>query len=206
MKNRYWTTTSTTMLCAFFLATVPALASDQTRTTVKQELSQHGITLAHYDSLTDTQLSQIKLILDTTAPKTNPAEMVNKLISYDSSCLGGETLRTDVKYDLGKHKIEIKNFDDMSGSELAVLRAVLMGDETSAAKQAQVERIVKAITPAVSGSYLTADTESCLKGLDTHVALDKLTPKQMLRIQSVAAGTETAAAKRSMIDKVVSEG
>ena len=205
MNYRSWCTTSMVAFIAALIATGPAMSDDQLRAQVKGQLAEHKVTIANFDNLSDNQISQINLILSAPGSDTQYQALIENLLVKDAACVGNDQLRQNVSNQLKEHKIEVKNFDKISGSELVVIKTILDSTEPNNTKEAQIARIFAVVTPVKAGDYLREDAQRCIDSVKADVNLENLTPDQMLQIQLIASGTEDANTKRAKIEKIANQ-
>jgi hypothetical protein len=200
MIDRFWTAASVAALSVVLAA--PAFPQ-QLRQTVTNQLNEHSIEVPNLASMSNSELAQIQLLLNTT--EGNDAQkqaMVDNLLAEKAPCEGNPQLRQSVANQLKEHRIEIKNYDNITGSELVVIKTVLDSTESNAAKRAQIGRLFSEKQPISQADYLRADAEQCVKMVGADLNVDDLTPNQMLQIQAVASGSDDMNAKRAMIEKI----
>jgi hypothetical protein len=183
------------------------MSQEQLRQTVADQLAEHNIEVANFDSLSNAQLAQIQLMLSTNEGGDQQKQaMVDNLLVEKAPCEGNPQLRQQVANQLKEHRIEVKNFDNVTGTELVVIKTVLdSSSESDTSKRDQIQRIFAEDTPVKGDGYLRADAEQCIKAVGAKLDVDDLTPNQMLQIQNVAGGSEPIATKRAMIEKIGSE-
>ncbi|MFO1144648.1 MAG: hypothetical protein U1E59_20190 [Amaricoccus sp.] len=205
MKHRILTALSAAAVSAALFAAWPSTAATtQLRETVADQLAEHHITVPNFASLTNAQLAQIQLVLSTNeGGDKQKAAMVNDLLAEQAECQGNPQLRQNVANQLKEHRIEVTNYDKITGSELVVIKTILdSSSESDAAKKDQIARIFAAKSPITGGAYLKEDTAQCVKMVGADIDLDKLTPDQMLQIQLIATGGDDKSAKRAAIEKI----
>lgn len=204
MNRRLWAAaTAAAVACAFVSA--PAFSQDQLRTNVSDQLARHSISVPNFASLTDTQVAQLELILNTTESDQSKAQMVDSLLSVKAPCEGNPQLRAMVAGQLTEHNITVPNFDTISGTELVMLAAVLNSSDSDNSKSAQIERIFASDSPLVAGGQLRADVEQCVMAVNADVDLGPLTPEQLVQIELVAGGGESEQDKRMMIEQIANQ-
>ncbi len=127
MIDRFWTAASVAALSVVLAA--PAFPQ-QLRQTVTNQLNEHSIEVPNLASMSNSELAQIQLLLNTT--EGNDAQkqaMVDNLLAEKAPCEGNPQLRQSVANQLKEHRIEIKNYDNITGSELVVIKTVLDSTE-----------------------------------------------------------------------------
>jgi hypothetical protein len=203
MKLRFWTAASAAALSVAVVATGPALSQTSLRQNVTNQLAEHKITVENLDSMSNTDLAEIQLLLNTTeGSDATKRAMIEDLFAEQRECEGNPQLRQQVAHQLKEHRIEVKNFDNVTGTQLVVVKTVLDSSGSDAEKRAQIERVFAAKRPISGGDYLRADAEQCVRMVGADVDLDDLTPDQLLQIQLIAGGSDDANTKRQMIESL----
>jgi hypothetical protein len=183
----------------------PAFSQQELRQQVSNQLSEHSIQVENFDSLSNDQLWQIQLILNTTEGDQDKRVMIDSLLAERDACVGNPQLRQQVNAQLQEHGIQIDNFDSVSGNELVVLEAVLNTNQSEDEKRAQIERMFTVDSPIQGSAALRAEVERCVRRLNADVNLDALTPEELVQIELIAGGSESESAKREMIEQIANE-
>jgi hypothetical protein len=204
MNRRLWGVVAAAGV-ACGLLTGPAIAQDQLRESVSSQLSRLSIQVPNLASLSDTQIAQLELILNTSESEHSKALAVNALLAVKPPCEGNAQLRAQVARQLQDHRITVPNFDTISGTELVMVAAVLNTTESEGAKRGQIERIFASDSPLVAGDQLRADAEQCVRMVNAEVDLGPLTAEQLVQIELVAGGTESESDKRAMIEQIANQ-
>jgi hypothetical protein len=203
MMSRILATVSAAALSVAVIATAPAMAQSQLRQTVTNQLAEHSIEVPNLNAMSNSELAQIELILNTTEGSSAQKQaMVDQLLAEQAPCEGNPMLRQNVANQLKEHGITIGNFDNVSGSELVVVKTVLDGSGSSATKRSQIERIFAEKAPISDSAYLREDAAQCIDMVGADLDVDDLTPGQMLQIQAVAGSNDDIAVKRQMIENI----
>jgi hypothetical protein len=203
MKFRFWATVSAAALSTAVLATGPVMAQSSLHDNVANQLAEHDITIENLKSMSNPELAQIQLILNTTeGGDAQKRAMVESLLAEQGECEGNPQLRLQVAHQLEEHRIQVSGFDNITGTQLVVVKTVLDSPYSDSEKKAQIERVFAAKAPMSRSDYLRADTEQCVKAVGADVDIDSLTPEQMLQIQNISGGTEPVDAKRQMIENI----
>jgi hypothetical protein len=200
MKTTFLSAASVAALLSAVLLAGPALSQDQLRESVKGQLAQNSIEVANFDSLSDTQILQLELIMNSTDNAQAQSAQVARLLEGPSECAGNAQLRESVAAGLTQHGVTVPNFELVTGSQLVVLASILNSTDSSANIAAQVERVFASDSPIVGNEQLRADAESCLGVVNADVDLGALTPAEMVEVQLIVGGEGDAAAKRAAIE------
>jgi hypothetical protein len=179
--------------------------SAQLKSQVEAMLQQHSIEVENVDSLSDTQLHQVALYLSTSEGQAEHAAAIERLLAVDQDCVGNQQMRDGVANQLRQHDISITNIDTLSGSEIAVLQAVVNSNQPTSTMAAQVKRVLGAESPIIGNAQLRTEVGSCVRQLNADVDLEALTPAQLVQIQLIAGGSDSADDKRRMIEKLAEE-
>jgi len=202
MNSRFWTTVAAAALSAAMLGG-PALSQTSLRETVANQLAEHNITVDNLDSMSNAQLAEIELMLNSTeGSDASKGAMVQALLAEQGTCEGNPQLRAEVADQLKEHRIQVQNYDSITGTELVVLKTVLDSAGSDSEKQAQIERVFAAKAPIADSPYLREDAAQCIKAVGADVDLDALTPDEMLQIQAISSGSESVDDKRRMIEQL----
>jgi siroheme synthase (precorrin-2 oxidase/ferrochelatase) len=186
------------------IAAGPAFAQ-QLREQVNGQLMEHSIEVQNFDSLTQTQLQQIMLILNTTEDDSSKAAMIESLVAQKAPCVGNEQLRAQVAAQLQEHGIQVMNFDAVSGNDLVLIEAVMNSTAKDTAKKAQIERIFAEDAPISANERLRESAAQCARSVNADVDLDAMTPDQLVRIELIGGGSESESQKRQMIEKIADQ-
>jgi hypothetical protein len=101
---------------------------------------------------------------------------------------------------------EVKNFDQISGSELVLLNVILSSNETPQQMGAQIEKIFAEPSPVTGSDQLRVETARCIAKVNAKVPdLNALTPDQMVQIQLIAGGSDSQGDKRALIEQIANE-
>jgi hypothetical protein len=202
MTSRFWTTVAAAALSAAVLG-LPALSQTSLRQSVANQLAEHDITVENLDSMSNAQLAEIELMLSSTeGGDAQKAAMVEALLAEQGTCEGNPQLRAEVADQLKEHRIQVQNYDSITGTELVVVKTVLDSSGSDSEKRAQIERVFTAKAPMAAKDYLRADAEQCIKAVGADIDLDELTPDEMLQIQVISSGSEPESAKRQMMEQL----
>ena len=128
--------------------------------------------------------------------------MVEALLAERGTCEGNPQLRAEVADQLKEHRIQVQNYDSITGTELVVVKTVLDSSGSDSEKRAQIERVFAAKAPIADSPYLREDAAQCIKAVGADVDLDALTPDEMLQIQAISSGSESDDDKRRMIEQL----
>ena len=203
MKLQTWTAVSAAALSMTVLVGGPAMSQTSLRQNVANQLAEHKITVENLDLMSNTQLAEIQLLLNTTeGSDATKQAMIKGLMVEQAPCEGNAQLRQQVANQLKEHRIQVANFDNITGTQLVVIKTVLDGTGSDAVKKAHIERIFSAKSPMSGSDYLRADAAQCVKMVGADVNLDSMTPDQMLQIQAISSGSEPVSAKRQKIENL----
>jgi hypothetical protein len=203
MKYRFWTAVSVAALSAALLASGPAMSQSSLQQNVANQLAEHKITVENLDSMSNTELAEIQLMLNTTeGGDAQKRAMIENLLATQGTCEGNPQLRQQVSDQLAEHRIQVQNVDNITGTQLVVVKSVLDSSGSDAEKRAQIERVFAAKAPMAAKDYLRADAEQCIKAVGADIDLDDLTPDEMLQIQVISSGSEPESAKRQMMEQL----
>ncbi len=207
MKRCLSSAASAVALSAALVLGGPAFAADpQLQNQVKGQLQQHGIEIKDVGELTDTQLLQIALLLSTSESQSSQHAAVDSLLAIKEPCIANAQMRQSVAGQLSQHGIKVKNLDSVSGTQLAVVQAVLSSNQPPTEMAAQIEQIFASDSPIVGNDQLRAEVKSCVVKLNVDLDnLDALTPEQMVQIQLIAGGSDSESEKRAAIEKLANE-
>ncbi len=183
-----------------------AVAQDQLRTSVASQLQEHQISGVDVNALTDAQLAQIQLVLNSTEGDCCKGAMIESLVTERDACEGSAQLRAQVEGQLKEHDITIENFGNVGGPEVVLLEAILTSTATDANKAAMIKKMFAEDVRMVGNAQLKADVEQCILRYGADVDnLDALTPGQLVQIELVAGGSESTDAKRTMIEQIADQ-
>jgi hypothetical protein len=203
MHTRSWTLAGVAAISAAVIVTGPAMSQTSLQQNVANQLAEHSITVDNLDTMSNTQLAQIQLILNTTEGGDDQKRaMVQGLLEEQGPCEGNPQLRQEVANQLKEHRIQVQNFDNITGTQLVVVKTVLDSSYPDTEKKSQIERIFAAKKPMSATDYMRADAEQCAKMVGADVDITKLTPEELLQIQNISSGSEPADAKRQMIENL----
>lgn len=202
----HWKHVSTIALISAFLATGPVMADDQLRAQVNSQLAEHNIKVMNPDALSDNQIAQIEVILNTVQSDPEKMAMVESLLADREPCVGNEQLRAQIAGQLAEHNIDIANYDQINGSELALIQTVLSGNSPETTKQTQIKMMFAPDSPMVGTEALRRNAAQCIQKVNAKVDnLEALTPDELVQIQLISNSTDNTDTKRSMIEKLANE-
>ena len=194
---------SVAALSAGLLLSQPAMSQTSLHENVSGQLAEHKITVENLDKMSNTELAQIQLILNITeGSDASKRAMVEALLTEQGPCEGNPQLRAQVADQLKEHRIEVKNYDSITGTQLVVVKTVLDSPYSDTEKKSQIERIFAAKAPMSGADYMRADAEQCVKMVGANVDITKLTPEQLLQIQNISSGSEPVDKKRQMMEQL----
>lgn len=180
-----------------------AMAQDQLRASVTSQLQEHQISGVDVNALTGAQLSQVQLVLNSSESESSKAAIIESLIVQRDACEGSAQLRAQVEGQLKEHNITIENFENVGGPDIVLLEAILNSTATDANKTAMIQGMFADDVRMAGNAQLKADVEQCILRYDADVDnLDALTPDQLVQIELIAGGSESADAKRAMIESI----
>jgi hypothetical protein len=199
MKTRLLATASAVAIA--FILSVPAQAQ-QLRDQVASGLSQASIDVPSLDALSNTQLSQMNLILSSSETDCCKADMIEALLAVPEPCVGNAQLRQQVSAALQRENITVEGIGTASGASLALLNAVLGTTEPRESKAAQIESILATRDPILGNDQLRAEAEQCVGMVNASVDLTAMTPEELVQIELIASGDGSADEKRTMIEQL----
>ena len=106
---------------------------------------------------------------------------------------------------LKEHNIRIENFDNVTGTQLVVVKTVLDGTESNASKAAQIERIFAYKRPVAGGEYLRRDAAECIRQVGADIDVNDLTPDEMLQIQLIVGSDDDVGTKKARIEALAND-
>jgi hypothetical protein len=203
MNFRFWTAVSAAAVSAVMLANGPVLAQTSLRQNVANQLAAHHIKVENLNSLSNTDLAAIQVLLNTTeGSDAQKNAIVQAYFTEKAPCEGNPQLRQNVANQLSEHNIEVKNFDNITGTQLVMIKTVLDSPYSNATKSRQIQQIFATKEPMSGSDYLRADAAQCAKMVGADVDVTKLSPDQLLQIQVISNGTEPANDKRRMMESL----
>jgi hypothetical protein len=203
MRLHFWTAVSVAALSAGLLLSQPAGAQTSLRENVAGQLAEHKINVENLDSMSNTELAEIQLILNTTeGSDASKRALIMGVLEEKGTCEGNPQLRAQVADQLKEHRIEVRNFDSITGTQLVVVKTVLDSSGSDSEKRAQIERIFAAKAPMSGADYMRADAEQCVKMVGADVDLTTLSPDELLQIQLISSGSESADQKRRLMEQL----
>lgn len=205
MTNRILAAASVAALSISVGFTGLAVAQSQQRQQVAEQLQEHQISVPNLGELTDTQVGQIQLILNTTEADRYKAEMVNQVIAEPGTCQANAQMRETVAKQLPEHGIRVDNFENVSGSELLLMNAVLSTSAPDTEKAAMIQGIFDSDAPVTGNDQLRSEVAQCVQSVNADVNIDALTPAQLLEIELVSGGNEPETQKRQMIENIANQ-
>ena len=206
MTIRTFAQASILALSAAIIVGGGAMAQDQLRTNVANQLQEHQISGVDVNALTDAQLAQIQLVLNSSEGDCCKEGMIQSLVTERDACEGSAQLRAQVEGQLKEHNITIENFQNVGGPEVVLLETILNSTATQSNKAAMIKKMFAEDVRMVGNAQLKADVEQCILRYDADVEnLDALSPDQLVQIELIAGGSESAAAKRQMIEQIADQ-
>jgi hypothetical protein len=200
MKHTFLSAASVAALLSAVLLASPALSQDQLRDSVKSALAQHSIDVPNFDSLSNTQILQLELIMNSVNDAAVQKAQVASLLAAPTECAGNAQLRESVQTGLTQHGITLENYDLVTGSQLVVLASILNSTDSSTDIAAQVEAVFASDSPIVGSEQLRLDAEQCVGVVNANVDLGALTPAELVEVQLIAGGGDSDTAKREAIE------
>ncbi len=200
MKRFSLYASSTAALLSAVLLASPALSQTQLRDSVKSQLDQHSIEVPNFDALSETQVLQLELIMNSTSNAAIQTAQVASLLAAPTECAGNAQLREQVADGLTQHGITLANFDTVTGSQLVVLASILNSTDSSTDIAAQVQAVFASNSPIVGSEQLRLDAEQCVGVVNANVDLGALTPAELVEVQLIAGGDDSETAKREAIE------
>lgn len=180
---------------------VPAHAQ-QLREQVESGLAQASIEVPNIEALSDTQLSQMNLVLNSTESDCCKGDMIEALLTEPEPCVGNAQLRQQVMSQLESDNITVPSIGTASGATLALINAVLSTTDTREAKAAQIEAMLATRDPILGNDQLRAEAEQCVGLVNASVDLTAMTPEELVQIELIAGGGGSADEKRMMIEQL----
>ncbi len=200
MTKTFLSAASVAALLSAVLLASPALAQDQLRDSVKSQLAQHNIDVPNFDSLSETQVLQLELIMNSVNDAAVQKAQVASLLAAPVECVGNAQLRDQVRAGLTQHGVTLENFDLVTGSQLVVLASILNSTDSSTVIAAQVQAVFASDSPIVGSEQLRLDAEQCVGVLNLDVDLGALTPAELVEVQMIAGGNDSNQVKREQIE------
>jgi hypothetical protein len=197
MKTRFWAAASSAVIA--LALSVPAQAQ-QLREQVESGLAQASIEVPNLEALSDTQLSQMNLILNSTESDCCKGDMIQSLLTVPEPCVGNAQLRQQVVSQLESENITVPSIGSASGATIALINAVLSTSDTREAKAAQIESLLATRDPILGNDQLRAEAEQCVGLVNASVDLTAMTPEELVQIELIAGGEGSADEKRTMIE------
>ena len=184
----------------------PAVSNEQLRQNVENQLAEHSITVDNLGSLTNTQLAQIQLILNSSEGDCCKADMIESLVVEREPCEGTPQLRAEVEGQLKEHGIKVGNFNAIGGPEVVLMEAILTSNAPESEKAAQIERLIAEDVEMIGNDQLRADVEQCILRYNASVDdVNNLSAEQLVQIELIAGGSESSTDKKAMIEKIADQ-
>jgi hypothetical protein len=176
--------------------------AQQLREQVASGLARASIDVPNLDALSDTQITQMNLILSSSETDCCKADQISALMATPGPCVATAQLREQVMAKLASDNIRIEGMEVASGAKLALVNAVLSSTETREGKAAQIERIFATQDPILGNDQLRAEAEQCVTMVNASVDLTAMTPEELVQIELISSGDGSAEDKRTMIEQL----
>jgi hypothetical protein len=199
MKNRFLAAASSAAIA--LVLSLPAHAQ-QLLEQVESGLAQASIEVPNLEALSNTQLSQMNLILSSTESDCCKGDMIEALLTVPEPCVGNAQLREQVTSQLASENITVPSIGTASGATLALINAVLSTTDTREAKAAQIEAMLATRDPILGNDQLRAEAEQCVGLVNASVDLTAMTPAELVQIELIAGGSGSADEKRMAIEQL----